>query len=259
MSRQLIAFMMNCRLEVETSNPLEIRLQRVLADAGVGSRRHCEELIGQGRVSIDGETVTRQGVRVDPAAVVVRVDGDRVVTDAARRYVMLNKPVGVLSAMSDDRGRPTVAPATRGHRLFHVGRLDADTSGLLILTNDGELAHRLMHPSYEVPKTYVADVDGAVTSATRAQLRRGVLLEDGPSVVDRVRVLGSAPGRTLLELTVHEGRNRLVRRLLEAVGHPVVELVRVGLGPLRLGDLSVGRTRVLTPREVSALYRLVDL
>lgn len=244
---------------METGGGVTVRLQRVLADAGVGSRRHCEDLIGQGRVSVDGETVVRQGVKVDPAAVVVRVDGDRVVTDATRRYVLLNKPVGVLSTMSDERGRPTVAPATRGQRLFHVGRLDMDTSGLLLLTNDGELAHRLMHPSYQVPKTYVADVDGTVSSATRAQLRRGVLLDDGPAAVDGVRVLGSAPGRTLLELTVHEGRNRLVRRLLDAVGHPVVELVRVRLGPLRLGDLGSGRTRALTPREVSDLYRLVDL
>lgn len=250
---------MNCRPEVESLDGGLIRLQRALATAGVGSRRHCEDLIGQGRVSVDGETVTRQGVKVDPAAVVVRVDGDRVVTDVTRRYVLLNKPAGVLSTMSDDRGRPTVAPATRGHRLFHVGRLDIDTSGLLVLTNDGELAHRLMHPSYEVQKTYVADVDGAVGSATRAQLRRGVLLHDGPAAVDSLRVIGSAPGRTLVELTVHEGRNRLVRRLLESVGHPVVELVRVGLGPLRLGDLAPGRTRTLTPREVSELYRLVNL
>lgn len=251
--------MTSCRPDMETSHGESIRLQRVLATAGVGSRRHCEELIGQGRVSVDGETVTRQGVKVDPSVVVVRVDGDRVITDATRRYVLLNKPVGVLSTMSDDRGRPTVAPATRGHRLFHVGRLDVDTSGLLVLTNDGELAHRLMHPSYEVQKTYVADVDGAVGPATRAQLHRGVLLDDGPAAVDQVRVLGSAPGRTLVELTVHEGRNRLVRRLLEAVGHPVVELVRVGLGPLRLGDLGPGRTRTLTSREVADLYRLVDL
>lgn len=237
----------------------EIRLQRVLAGAGVGSRRHCETLIEQGRVTVDGEVVTRQGVKVDPAKVVVRVDGDRVVTDATRRYVLLNKPPGVLSAMSDDQGRPTLAPATRGHRLFHVGRLDADTSGLLLLTNDGELAHRLMHPSYGVAKTYVADVDGAVPASTRARLREGVLLEDGMARADRVRVLGTAPGRTLLELTVHEGRNRLVRRLLAATGHPVVELARVALGPLRLGDLAVGRTRVLTAHEVSALYRLVNL
>lgn len=237
----------------------ELRLQRVLADAGVGSRRHCEELIAQGRVSVDGVRVTRQGVKVDPAAVVVRVDGDRVVTDQSRRYVLLNKPAGVLSTMADDKGRPTVAPAARGHRLFHVGRLDADTSGLLLLTNDGELAHRLMHPSYEVSKTYVADVDGTVTSATRARLRQGVLLEDGPAAVDAVRVVGTAAGRTLVELTVHEGRNRLVRRLLAAVGHPVVELVRVRLGPLALGDLRSGRTRVLTAHEVAALYRLVGL
>lgn len=244
---------------MEASEPNEVRLQRVLATAGLGSRRHCEDLIGQGRVTVDGQTVTRQGVKVDPGAVVIRVDGDRVVTDATRRYVLLNKPVGVLSAMSDDRGRPTIAPAARGRRLFHVGRLDADTSGLLVLTNDGELAHRLMHPSYRVPKTYVADVDGAVGPATRTRLRRGVLLEDGPATVDSIRVLGTAPGRTLVELTVHEGRNRLVRRLLESVGHPVVELVRVGLGPLRLGDLGQGRTRALTRQEVSELYRLVDL
>lgn len=237
----------------------ELRLQRVLADAGVGSRRHCEELIAQGRVSVDGVAVTRQGVKVDPAAVVVRVDGDRVVTDQSRRYVLLNKPAGVLSTMADDKGRPTVAPAARGHRLFHVGRLDADTSGLLLLTNDGELAHRLMHPSYEVPKTYVADVDGTVTAATRARLRKGVLLEDGPAAVDAVRVVGTAAGRTLVELTVHEGRNRLVRRLLDAVGHPVVELVRVRLGPVALGDLKVGRTRILSAHEVAELYRLVRL
>lgn len=242
---------------METREPL--RLQRVLADAGVGSRRHCEELIAQGRVSVDGVPVTRQGVKVDPAAVVVRVDGDRVVTDRSRRYVLLNKPVGVLSTMADDKGRPTVAPAARGHRLFHVGRLDADTSGLLLLTNDGELAHRLMHPSYEVPKTYVADVDGAVTAATRSRLRQGVLLEDGPAAADAVRVIGTAAGRTLVEVTVHEGRNRLVRRLLAAVGHPVVELVRVRLGPLALGDLRVGRTRVLAAHEVAELYRLVGL
>ncbi|HEX7354819.1 MAG TPA: pseudouridine synthase [Mycobacteriales bacterium] len=244
---------------METPSGTSVRLQRVLADAGVGSRRHCEALIEQGRVSVDGQPVTRQGVKVDPASVVVRVDGDRIVTDTTRRYVLLNKPVGVLSAMSDERGRPTVAPAARGHRLFHVGRLDADTSGLLLLTNDGELAHRLMHPSYEVAKTYVADVDGDVGSAVRARLRRGVLLDDGPAAVDRVRVLGSAPGRTLLELSVHEGRNRLVRRLLAAVGHPVVELVRVGFGPLRLGELGPGRTRALTGNEVKQLYRLVDL
>ena len=244
---------------METQEPTGIRLQKVLADAGVGSRRHCEELIAQGRVTVDGEVVERQGVRVDPLEVVIRVDGGRVVADPERRYVVLHKPVGVVSTMSDERGRPTVEPATRGRRLFHVGRLDIDTSGLLLLTNDGELAHRLMHPAYAVPKVYVADVDGRVTDSTRAQLRRGVDLDDGPASVDRVRVVASHPSRTLLELTVHEGRNRLVRRLMDAVGHPVHELVRVQQGPVSLGQLKSGRTRSLSRQEVAALYRLVDL
>ena len=240
------------------------RLQKVLAGAGVGSRRHCEELIEQGRVTVDGKVVNRQGVRVDPQAAVVRVDDERVVVAANRVYLMLNKPAGMVSTMSDERGRLSLAdlPAMRraGHRrLFHVGRLDAETEGLLLLTNDGELAHRLMHPSFRVSKTYLAEVAATIPLQTRRQLRAGVLLDDGPAAADSIRMIDAVPGRALVEIRIHEGRNHLVRRLLAAVGHPVRRLVRTSQGPLRLGDLRSGQTRSLTPQEVSSLYRLIDI
>lgn len=237
------------------------RLQKVMAAAGVGSRRHCEELIAAGRVSLNGEVVRRQGVRVDPQEADIRVDGDRIITAAGRVYVALNKPPGMVSTMADELGRQSLADlrVTQGRRLFHVGRLDADTEGLLLLTNDGDLAHRLMHPSFEVSKTYLAEVSGPVPGAVRQQLRRGVLLEDGPAAVDAVRLVDAAPGRALLEIRLHEGRHHIVRRLLAHVGHPVIRLVRTEVGPIRLGDLRSGRTRPLNPREISALYRLVDL
>ena len=242
----------------DDANP-EIRLQRVLATAGVGSRRHCEELIEAGRVSIDGVVVERQGVRVDPSAAVIRVDGERVVTDAGRRYVVLNKPAGVVSTMSDEQGRPAVGDVVRGRRLFHVGRLDAATEGLLIMTNDGELAHRLMHPSYRVPKLYLAEVEGRVTGVTKRALLAGVALDDGPARADAVRILEHASARTAVEIQVHEGRNRLIRRMCEAVDHPVRRLIRVRYGTVALGDLRAGRTRPLSAAEISGLYRLVDL
>ncbi|HVV30886.1 MAG TPA: pseudouridine synthase [Mycobacteriales bacterium] len=243
----------------------EERLQKVLAAAGVGSRRHCEDLIGAGRVTIDGEQVRRQGVRVDPDVAVVRVDGERVVTASGYRYLILNKPAGMVSTLSDERGRlsiadvPAVRQAGEQRRLFHVGRLDTDTEGLLLLTNDGDLAHRLMHPSFEVDKTYLAEVPGPVSAQVRRLLRAGVLLEDGPATVDAVRVLDSVAGRALLEVSLHEGRKHIVRRLLAAVDLPVRRLVRTQLGPVRLGSLKSGRTRNLSRSEVSALYRLVDL
>lgn len=246
-------------------SPALERLQKVMAAAGVGSRRHCEDLIGQGRVSVDGVPVDRQGIRVDPATAVIRVDGERVRLGTDKAYLAFNKPAGVVTTMADDRGRPSVAdvPALRGYRgsrrLFHVGRLDAETEGLLLLTNDGELAHRLMHPSFEVSKTYLAEVASTVTLATRRRLKKGVVLDDGPASVDAVRIVDSVPGRVLLEVRLHEGRNHLVRRLLAAVGHPVKRLVRVQLGPIRLGDLRSGQVRVLSGADVSALYRLVDL
>jgi 23S rRNA pseudouridine2605 synthase len=238
-----------------------IRLQKVLAAAGVGSRRACEELIAEGRVSVDGEVVTGQGRRVDPETAVVRVDGMRVTTSSSKTYLALNKPRGMVSAMSDPEGRPSVGDlvADRKARLFHVGRLDADTEGLLLLTNDGELAHRLSHPSYEVPKTYLAEVIGPVQRDVGKRLRTGVLLDDGPVKVDSFKLVDSAANRVLVEVVLHEGRKHVVRRLLSEVGHPVQSLVRTAIGPVHLGSQRPGRLRNLSPQEVAALYDLVGL
>jgi 23S rRNA pseudouridine2605 synthase len=237
-----------------------VRLQKVLAQVGLGSRRACEELIASGRVSVDGE-VAVLGQRVDPQVAVVRVDGERIAVAPGAVYLALNKPRGVLSAMSDDRGRLCVGDLIprEGARLFHVGRLDADTEGLLLLTNDGELAHRLAHPSHGVPKLYLAEVPGPVAKDVGRRLRQGVELDDGPASADRFRVLASHGGRAQVELEIHEGRNHLVRRMLEAVGHPVSRLVRLRQGPVALGDLRTGRTRSLSRTEVAALYRAVGL
>ncbi|HEV7208631.1 MAG TPA: pseudouridine synthase [Mycobacteriales bacterium] len=252
---------MNDPAHPDTSGQRGERLQKVMAAAGVGSRRRCEQLIEQGRVSVDGEVIRRQGVRIDPESADLRVDGDRVVSATGRLYLALNKPAGMVSTMDDELGRQSLADVRimRGARLFHVGRLDADTEGLLLLTNDGDLAHRLMHPSFEVSKTYLAEVNGPVSGVTRRQLREGVLLDDGMASVDAVRVVDSAPGRALLEIRLHEGRHHIVRRLLAHVGHPVRRLVRTHVGPIMLGDLRSGRTRPLTSAEIAALYRLVDL
>ncbi|MBV9593372.1 MAG: rRNA pseudouridine synthase [Actinobacteria bacterium] len=238
----------------------QVRLQKVLAAAGVGSRRACEDLIAHGRVSVDGRVVTQLGVRVDPRQAVVRVDEQRIEIRPDVIYLALNKPRGVLSAMSDDRGRPTVGDMVRGYsqRLFHIGRLDADSEGLLLLTNDGEFAHRLSHPSFGVRKTYLADVFGPVDRGLAARLRRGIELDDGPVRVDSFRVVQSHGGRALVEVVLHEGRNRIVRRMLAAVGHPVSRLVRTAVGPVLLGQQTPGTVRALTTREVSALWNAVD-
>jgi 23S rRNA pseudouridine2605 synthase len=237
-----------------------VRLQKVLAAAGLGSRRACEELISAGRVAVDGVLVTELGVRVDPETAVIRVDGKRVEVRDEFVYLALNKPRGVLSAMSDARGRKTVGGLVADHpqRLFHVGRLDADSEGLLLLTNDGELAHRLMHPGFEVVKVYLATVQGRVGRQVGSELRAGVDLEDGPARVDRFRVVDTATGRTLVEVALHEGRKHIVRRLLAEVGYPVQRLVRTAVGPVRLGTLRPGATRALTSTEVGELYDLVD-
>ena len=232
-----------------------LRLQKVLAAAGVGSRRACEELIRDGRVEVDGVVVDELGSRVDPLTAVVRVDGERVVVNPDRVYLALNKPRGYLSAMTDGRGRKTLADLVpdEGTRLFHVGRLDVDTEGLILLTNDGDLAQRLAHPSYEIGKTYLADVDGAVTRDTVRRVLAGVDLDDGPVRADACRVVDRALGRSLVELVLHEGRNRIVRRLFDAVGHPVRGLVRTAIGDVRLGDLPSGTTRHLQRAELATL------
>lgn len=233
-----------------------VRLQKVLAQAGVGSRRRCEELMATGRVEVNGEVVTQMGVRVDPLADVVRVDGRRIPPPSDHVYLVLNKPRGVVSSMADEQGRRDLTEfvAGREERLFHVGRLDTDTSGLLLLTNDGDLAHRLAHPSFEITKTYVALVEGAVGDSVGRRLRAGVDLDDGTASVDRFVVKDRGRGRSLVELDLHMGRNRIVRRLLDAVGHPVVELTRTSFGPVRLGGLAVGRSRELSREELGDLF-----
>jgi 23S rRNA pseudouridine2605 synthase len=236
-------------------DPTGVRLQKVLAQAGVGSRRACEELILAGRVTVDGHLVTELGVRVDPKAVSVHVDGLPVQLDESLIYLALNKPLGVISAMSDPQGRECLGDfvTDREERLFHVGRLDVDTEGLILLTNDGELSNRLSHPRYEVPKVYLVEIEGPVPRDLGRRLREGVELEDGIARVDSFKVVDARPGKALVELVLHDGRNRIVRRLLEAAGHPVEQLVRTRVGPIRLGDLRTGRTRVLGKPEVASL------
>ncbi len=228
----------------------------MLAAAGVGSRRACEELIEQRRVEVDGVLVTEQGMRVDPTVAVVRVDGQRISVAPGQVYLAANKPIGMVSAMSDPQGRRTLADLVtdRPERLFHVGRLDADTEGLILLTNDGDLAQRLSHPSYEVRKTYLAEVEGSVPKRLSRRLLAGIELDDGPVVPDAFRIVDRLADRTLVEIVLHEGRNRIVRRLLAEVGHPVVRLVRTRVGGVVLGDLPTGEVRDLTRDELAALY-----
>ncbi len=238
-----------------------VRLQKVLAAAGLGSRRACEVLIAEGRVSVDGEIVRDQGRRVHPERAVIRVDTMRINTITGMVYLALNKPQGMVTAMSDREGRPSVGDlvANRKERLFHVGRLDAETEGLLLLTNDGELAHRLSHPSFEVPKTYLAEVLGPVARDVGRRLREGVELEDGMVRVDSFRLVDSNANRVLLEIVLHEGRKHVVRRALAEVGHPVQRLVRTAIGPVRVGDQRAGKLRPLTRDELAGLFKLVGL
>lgn len=241
--------------------PAGERLQKVLARAGVASRRVCEDLITAGRVEVDGQVADELGTRVDPETAEIRVDGVRIAVSPTKVYVALNKPRGVVSTMSDPQGRPTLRDYVADHdeRLFHVGRLDTDTDGLLLLTNDGDLAHRLAHPSFGVSKVYVAQVGGGPPARGLARrLEDGIELDDGPVAAESFRVLQPGPERSLVEVRLHEGRNRIVRRMLQAVGHPVITLTRVQFGPLLLGDLPPGRSRLLTPEEVAALLEVAS-
>ena len=246
------------------SDPEGVRLQKVLSQAGIASRRVAERMIIDGRIEVDGRIVTELGTRVDPDTADIRVDGARIVLDDSMVYLAINKPRGMHSTMSDDRGRPCVGDLVehrvRGNKkLFHVGRLDADTEGLLLLTNDGDLAHRLMHPSFEVPKTYLATVTGTVPRGLGKTLKAGVELDDGPVQLDDFAVIDAVPGKTLVRVTLHEGRKHIVRRLLAAAGFPVQELVRTDIGPVTLGEQRPGSIRVLTRKEVGDLYSAVGL
>ncbi|WP_404387017.1 pseudouridine synthase [Humibacillus xanthopallidus] len=251
----------NAPAPIDVHDPDGVRLQKLMAAAGVGSRRVCENLIAQGRVEVDGQIVTELGVRIDAKSQVVHVDGVRINLDEDRVYLAFNKPKGVVTTMHDELGRISLEDyvGNREERLFHVGRLDADTEGLLLLTNDGDLAHRLQHPSYGVLKTYVATIRGPVQRDVGKRLREGVELEDGPVSVDSFRIVDHQPGKAMVEVVLHEGRKHVVRRMLEAVGHPVLELVRTEVGPIRLADLKSGRMRRLNKAEIGALYKAAGL
>jgi 23S rRNA pseudouridine2605 synthase len=252
---------MSERTDLPLDEDGRIRIQKLLALAGVASRRRSEELMLDGLVEINGEVVTRLGTKVDPAHDVIRIDGRRLPPISEKVYLVLNKPRGVVSTMSDPEGRRTLQDlvADRPERLFHVGRLDTDTSGLIILTNDGDFAHRLAHPSYEVDKTYVAEVRGELFPRIRKQLLGGVTLEDGPVTVSAARIVETTKTKSIIELTIHEGRNRIVRRLLEHVGHPVTRLTRTRIGPVKLGSLGPGELRELTPDELGELLDSTQL
>jgi len=238
------------------------RLARFLAHAGIASRRHAEELIAAGRVQVNGATVTTQGTRIQPERDTVLVDGKPVLPPARHVYLLLHKPVGYVSTAHDPQGRPTVLdllpPELRDLRVYPVGRLDIDTSGLLLLTNDGDFAQRLTHPRYAMPKHYQALVQGCPPESALDELRNGVTIteDNGRShqtAPAQVHLLRTAESSCWLALTIHEGRKRQVRRMLTAVGHRVLELIRVGIGPLELGDLPVGKWRYLSSDEVEAI------
>jgi len=234
-----------------------IRLQRLLAMAGAGSRRHCEEFITTGRVTVDGETVTELGARVNPESQVVRLDGERLRIHR-RSYYMLNKPTGVLCTNRDPQGRTRVTDLfpRSSERLFTVGRLDENSQGLLLVTNDGELAHRMAHPRFQVEKTYRVQVAGIPTWEIVAQLEQGMYFSEGRFAAKSARLLKSKGQSAVLEIVLAEGQNREIRRLLARVGHKVQKLTRVGLGSLRLGELPLGEYRRLTPQEIQQLQEL---
>ena len=249
---------------VDEDKPKGERLQKVLAKAGVASRRHAEILIDAGRVEVNGKIIAKQGVKVNPSVDVIRVDGVRVNVNEEHEYFVLNKPRGMQSTMSDDLGRPCVGDVVSekvaaGQRLFHVGRLDADTEGLLILTNDGELANRLMHPKYEVTKTYLATVLGEADRKLVRQLKEGIELEDGLTKADFAQVVDTNQGYSLVRLELHEGRKHIVRRMLKEAGFPVQRLVRTKLHTVQLGDMKPGGLRALNSSELTSLYKAVEM
>ncbi len=239
-----------------------IRLQKVLAAAGLGSRRHCEELIEDGLVQVNGRTIDAHGVRVDPLTDVIRVDGARIPPPRRHLYLAFHKPRGVVSTMDDPQGRTTITDYL-GRRskegLFHVGRLDTPTEGLLLITNDGDFAQRMMHPSHEISKTYVAEIEGVIENVTLRKLGRGIKLDDGPVRADEVKLIQRGGTRSIVQVVLHEGRNRIVRRMFDAVNHPVRRLTRAAVGPVKLGRLKVGELRDLTSEELGALMDLAGL
>ncbi|MCL6472068.1 MAG: rRNA pseudouridine synthase [Firmicutes bacterium] len=240
---------------------MEERLQKFMARSGVGSRRYCEELIKSGRVKVNGKVVTELGTKVDPAKDKVEVDDKAIHPKEERLYIMINKPSGFITSVTDKFGRPTVIDLLGGisDRVYPVGRLDIDTEGLLILTNDGELAFRLTHPRYKVRKTYVAEVIGHPTDENLDRLRKGIMLEDGMTAPAEVKILRQVKNATFVEITIHEGRKRQIKRMFQAIGHRVVFLKRISIDNVLLDNLPLGDFRHLTEKEIDNLYRAVRL
>ncbi|BCA56869.1 Ribosomal large subunit pseudouridine synthase B [Nitrospira sp. KM1] len=239
---------------------MEIRLQKLIAGTGIASRRKAEELIAAGRVAVNGKVITELGTKVEPGRDHVKVDGKHLSAPQPFVYLLLNKPKHVMSTLDDPGGRPTVKDYLRGVsvRVFPVGRLDFDSEGLMLLTNNGDLSQTLLHPRYHVAKTYLIKVKGILTDEEIARLEQGVRLEDGmtgPALVKKVR---KAEQNSWLEITIREGRKHQVKRMLESVGHRVTKLTRVKMGPLILGNLEPGEFRFLSDREANALRELVE-
>lgn len=249
------------RRQTNTTSNQQVRLQKILSQAGISSRRAAETLIREGRISVNGKTVTELGTRADPSRDRIAIDGRLLRPAQAAVYLALNKPTGVVTTLSDPEGRPTVRDLIGRvrERVFPVGRLDFHSAGLLLLTNDGELAQRLTHPRYGVRKTYRVKVKGRPDPEQLARLSQGVALEDGVSAPARVRIVEGGERKSWLEIVLAEGKNRQVRRMCEAVGLPVEKLSRIAFGPLKLGKLQVGAARPLTEREVRKLRRMVGL
>lgn len=235
-----------------------IRLQKYIANAGIASRRNAEKLIAEGRVAVNGEIIREMGVCIDENYDTVEVDGEKITSAEKKYYIMLNKPAGFVSTVSDDKGRPTVTELVSdvSARLYPVGRLDYDTEGLLLMTNDGDLTYKITHPKHDVKKTYVAEVTGNVTMDTVTQLRRGVVIDGFKTAPAEVEVIGATQYGTKIEITIHEGKNRQVRRMFEALGCIVKKLKRTGEAGLVLGHLPMGKWRKLSESEVNMLKKI---
>lgn len=248
--------------KAQDDNQDGIRLQKLLAQAGFGSRRKCEDMITEGRVEVDGELVTELGTRVDPSSQQIRVDGSRVRINQNHITLALNKPRRVLSAMDDPKGRLTLRDIVgdKYERIFHMGRLDYDSEGLILMTNDGELSQHVMHPKYEVEKTYIATLEGKLSGTVcRRLVTTGVQLDDGWIKLDHCAIIDSNRETTIVKVTLHSGKNRIVRRIFGAIGFPVRRLVRTQIGPIKLGDLKPGKFRVLSQTEIRSLQKEVGL
>ena len=239
-----------------------VRLNKIIADAGVASRRGADQLILDGRVTVDDQIIIELGGKYDPQINKIAVDGEKIDAKKSNSYIAFYKPAGVISTMSDPEGRSNLGDffKERGDRLFHVGRLDRDSEGLILLTNDGELAHRATHPSYGLEKRYLVEIEGEYSKSTTDQLLQGVRLEDGLARALKVVLVRSiSKNHHWIEITIHEGRYHIIRRLIEALGMKVVRLVRIDFGPINLGDMKEGRHRVLNEVEVLNLFTLLGL